>query len=137
MTDSIESLTLKIPSSVEHLTQVESFLDTVAEKHRIEEELYGNILVALSESVNNAILHGNQSEESKEVTLLFTIEENQIRIKVSDEGPGFDYENLPDPTAPENLTKPGGRGVFLMKQLSDEINFELEGATIEMVFYLA
>ena len=62
--------------------------------------------------------------------------DERLKIIVEDEGLGFDYNNLPDPTSPENLEKPGGRGIFLMKNLSDEVNFKDSGRLVELVFYL-
>lgn len=96
--------------------------------------MYGNIMVAVTESVNNAITHGNGGDSKKNVKLKLLLGENEIRFTIKDEGPGFDYENLPDPTAPENLEKVGGRGIFLMNHLCETVNFEDNGATIELVF---
>jgi serine/threonine-protein kinase RsbW len=92
-------------------------------------------MIAVTESVNNAIKHGNNCDKNKNVTLTAVYEDNKVRFIVEDEGPGFDPEKLPDPTAPENLEKLGGRGIFLMQQLSDEVSFFNEGRTSEMVFY--
>ena len=64
------------------------------------------------------------------------MEENAIKFSVEDEGEGFEYEELPDPTAPENLTKTGGRGIFLMRHLCDEVNFKENGRVVELTFYL-
>jgi serine/threonine-protein kinase RsbW len=59
-----------------------------------------------------------------------------IKFTVKDEGQGFNYDNLPDPTAPENIEKPGGRGIFLMKHLSDEVSFRNNGTEVELSFYM-
>ena len=59
-----------------------------------------------------------------------------IKFVVKDEGKGFNYEQLPDPTSPENLEKPGGRGIFLMKHLSDEVQFKENGRVVELSFYM-
>ena len=92
-------------------------------------------MIDVTEAVNNAIRHGNGNDKSKNVSLSLKLEENQIIFIVSDEGTGFDYNNLPDPTAPENLEKPGGRGIFLMKHLCDEVSFEDDGKIVQLNFY--
>jgi serine/threonine-protein kinase RsbW len=131
----MNSLKIQIPSIVENIRIVESFIDNVKDKYSIDDDIYGNIMIAVTESVNNAIKHGNNCDKNKNVTLTAVYEDNKVRFIVEDEGPGFDPDKLPDPTAPENLEKLGGRGIFLMQQLSDEVSFTNEGRTSEMVFY--
>jgi serine/threonine-protein kinase RsbW len=131
----MKSIRIQIPSIADNIRIVESFIDNVKEKYNIDDDIYGNIMVAVTESVNNAIKHGNASDKTKYVTLTAIYEENLVKFIVEDEGPGFDPEKLPDPTAPENLEKLGGRGIFLMRQLSDEVKFSKDGRVSEMVFY--
>jgi len=133
----MDALKIQIPSISENIRIVESFIDNVKEKFNVDDDLYGNIMVAITESVNNAIKHGNKCDKTKNVILSATCDENALTIRVEDQGEGFDYDNLPDPTAPENLDKVGGRGVFLMKHLSDEVRFENKGRVAEMVFYFS
>jgi len=131
----MNSLKIQIPSIVENIRIVESFIDNVKDKYKIDDDIYGNIMIAVTESVNNAIKHGNNCDKNKNVSLTAVSEENLVRFIVEDEGPGFDPTILPDPTAEENLEKLGGRGIFLMGQLSDEVKFSNEGRIVEMVFY--
>jgi serine/threonine-protein kinase RsbW len=133
----MDALKIQIPSISENIRIVESFIDNVKEKFNVDDDLYGNIMVAITESVNNAMKHGNKLDKTKNVILSATCDENALTIRVEDQGEGFDYENLPDPTAPENIDKVGGRGVFLMKHLSDEVRFESKGRISEMVFYFS
>jgi serine/threonine-protein kinase RsbW len=133
----MDSLKIQIPSLVENIRIVESFIENIKEKYDVNDDIYGNIMVAVTESVNNAITHGNNLDKSKNVTLLFTPSDEQLEFLISDEGNGFNYNGLPDPTSPENILKPGGRGIFLMKHLSDEVNFYDNGRTVELVFYLS
>ena len=93
-------------------------------------------MIAVTEAVNNAIKHGNAGNSSKNVALSLSMDENIIRFRIEDEGQGFDFHNLPDPTSPENLEKPGGRGIFLMKHLSDEVYFIEGGKVVELGFYI-
>ena len=128
---------LELQSNPRNINVIESYVDRVVEKFTdINEDMYGNILISLTEAVNNAIIHGNKADESKKVRVNLEKSDNKISFKITDEGPGFDYDELPDPTAPENILKLGGRGVFLMKQLSDTVNFHDNGSTVELRFSL-
>ena len=131
----MDSIKIQIPSLSENIRIIESFIDNAKEKFSLDDDIYGNIMIAVTESVNNAIKHGNNNDNSKNVSLSLSLNENIIKFIVEDEGTGFDYSNLPDPTSPENLDKPGGRGIFLMKHLSDEVNFKDNGRVVELCFY--
>lgn len=137
MTRMIDNIQIQIPSLPENIRIVESFIDNAKEKYELNDDIYGNIMIAVTESVNNAILHGNSSNNSKNVHLKLSLEKSLIRFTIEDEGSGFDYQNLPDPTLPENIGKPGGRGIFLMKNLCDEVSFKEEGRVAELSFYLS
>ncbi|MBD1397428.1 ATP-binding protein [Pontibacter sp. JH31] len=125
---------IQIPSLIENIRVIESFIDNSKEEFEFEDDVYGNIMVAVTESVNNAIRHGNKFDKEKIVYLTLQVENNQLLFEVEDEGPGFDYESLPDPTAPENLESPGGRGIFLMRNLCDEVNFLDNGKKVQLIF---
>ena len=132
----IDNIQIQIPSLPENIRIVESFIDNIKEKYQLDDDIYGNIMIAVTESVNNAILHGNKSDNKKNVLLKLALEKTLIRFTIQDEGNGFDYQNLADPTLPENLSKTGGRGIFLMKNLCDEVHFKNEGSVAELSFYL-
>jgi serine/threonine-protein kinase RsbW len=132
----MKTISIQIPSIMENIRMIESFIDNAKEKFRLEDDIYGNIMIAVTEAVNNAIKHGNSGDKLKNVSLSLTLEDSIIKFVVKDEGGGFDFENLPDPTSPENLEKPGGRGIFLMKHLSDEVKFKDGGKIVEMSFYI-
>jgi serine/threonine-protein kinase RsbW len=102
----------------------------------LEDDIYGNIMIAVTEAVNNAIKHGNANNSRKNVYLSLILNDNLLKFTIKDEGAGFNYKNLPDPTSPENLEKPGGRGIFLMKHLSDEVEFREGGKVVELSFYM-
>lgn len=133
----LESQNLKFSSKSENISLVENLVTTICEDYKIDEDYYGNILVALTEAVNNAILHGNHKDPEKTVDLTFEPKGDELAFKVQDEGTGFDYNNVPDPTSPENLEKPHGRGIFLMKNLADSVKFHDEGKTVELKFKLS
>lgn len=125
---------IEIESDLNNIPEVESLIDKVCEDLSLNEDHYGNILIAVTEAVNNAIIHGNKSELVKSVTVDVVQENGSVVFSVLDQGNGFDFENLPDPTAPENIEKPDGRGIFLMKNLSDEVKFELNGSKVSITF---
>lgn len=125
---------IKIPSKIENLRKVEKIIDDISGEFKIGEDVYGNILIASLEATNNAIMHGNKLDESKDVTIEFKMEGKTLFVRIDDEGNGFDYEHIPDPTAPENIENVNGRGIFLMEKLSDKISFTRNGATVELEF---
>ncbi|MFN7837683.1 MAG: ATP-binding protein [Bacteroidota bacterium] len=132
----MKKIRIEIPSLAENIRMIESFIDNAKEKYHLNDDIYGNIMIAVTEAVNNAIKHGNRSDSSKNVALSLSLAEGLIRFKVEDEGTGFDFHNLPDPTTAENLEKPGGRGIFLMKHLADEVEFTDNGKVVELSFYM-
>ncbi len=129
-----QTYSMQIVSQPESINLVEKLIDEIKSEYSIHEECYGNMLVAVTEAVNNAIQHGNKYDPEKMVHVSYEIEPDQIAFTISDEGTGFDYINLPDPTDPENLEKPTGRGVFLMKHLADQIIFSENGKVVELYF---
>jgi serine/threonine-protein kinase RsbW len=132
----MKTISIQVPSIMENIRMIESFIDNAKEKFELDDDIYGNIMIAVTEAVNNAIKHGNSGNKAKNVYLSLSLEESMIRFIIKDEGVGFNYESLPDPTAPENLEKPGGRGIFLMKHLSDEVEFKDNGRIVELSFYM-
>ncbi len=125
---------ITIPSSANSIAEVEGFVEQVRDEYEIPDELFGNILICVTEAVNNCIMHGNKFDPAKTVNITCNKDGAVIIIAASDEGKGFDFEHLPDPTAPENLQKATGRGVFLMRQLSDFLQYTNGGSTVEMRF---
>jgi serine/threonine-protein kinase RsbW len=127
---------LNITSRIENLREVEKMVDEISAACSMSSEVYGNVLIATLEAANNAILHGNKLDESKDVNLEFKWDENQLELVVTDQGKGFNYKDIPDPTAPGNVEKVNGRGVFLMEKLSDDINFMENGSKVSLTFNL-
>jgi len=132
----MNTISIQVPSMVENIRMIESFIDNAKERFHLDDDIYGNIMIAVTEAVNNAIKHGNNNNKTKNVYLSLALDESVIKFVVKDEGEGFNYDNLPDPTSPENLEKPGGRGIFLMKHLSDEVSFKDNGRIVELSFYM-
>ena len=132
----MKSIKISIPSLIENIQVIESFIDNAKEEFEINDDMYGNIMISVTECISNAIVHGNQSDSSKLVHLELQMEPGLLRCSIEDEGNGFDFNQLPDPTDPENIEKVGGRGIFLMKHLSDEVKFEEGGKKTVLYFYL-
>ena len=95
-----------------------------------------NFRVGLSEALTNAMLYGNDRDPGKRVRVEVTVREEEVTARVTDQGTGFDHTTVPDPTLPGNLTKPGGRGIFLMRSLMDDVQFNEEGNSVTLVLRL-
>ncbi|MFT5667457.1 MAG: serine/threonine-protein kinase RsbW [Vicingaceae bacterium] len=124
----------QLASNIDSLAKVENIIESIKDEHQIPDEIYGNILVSVSEGINNAIKHGNSLDSEKVVDFSFQITEKNYEFTISDKGPGFDFTNIPDPTHPDNLEKIDGRGVFIMKNLSDKLEFKNNGSRIILTF---
>src|SRR5687768_12280923 len=101
-----------------------------------ERKLRLNFRVGLTEALSNAMLYGNEEDPRKRVRLEVWLEDDRIMVRVTDEGDGFDPGDVPDPTTPNNVLKSGGRGLFLMRQLMDEVHYNERGNAVTMVLRL-
>ena len=138
MPNAVDSVlnSLSLSSETKSLLILEKWINNLCETHSISPEKYGNILIAVTEAVNNAIIHGNLNVVSKKTVVSYDISEKTLSFFIKDEGAGFDFNNLPDPTDPENIETPDGRGIFLMRHLSDDVVFHNEGSFVEILFNL-
>lgn len=125
---------LVIQSKIENVSLVENLIDEVAIELSIISDLYGNVLISTIEAVTNAIVHGNDNNPEKNVSIEVIKDEKKLTIIVEDEGDGFDLNLVPDPTKPDYIEKPDGRGIFLMKNLTDDLEFEKNGAIVKLIF---
>jgi len=125
---------LSVPSDLSSLSIVESLIDRVCGSLGVHEDAYGNILIAVTEAVNNAVIHGNQFNVKKDIDVEVLDIDDRLCFTVKDKGNGFDFENLPDPTAPENIEKENGRGIFLIKNLADDLVFDQGGRVVNIFF---
>lgn len=123
-------------SETQSIQSLELLLDEVKEQLAISEETFHKIWVCMNEAILNAILHGNKNDPSKNVIMIVETKGDNICFKVSDEGEGFDPDSIPDPTEPDRLLELNGRGVFLMKKLSDSLKYSCKGTVAEMCFFL-
>lgn len=125
---------IKIESRTINIRIVEKAIDETISEIGISQESYGKILVSTLEAVNNAILHGNSLIPEKIVDIEISFKNQELKIKVTDEGSGFIPEKVPDPTKPENIETLNGRGVFLMSHLADKIKYSKKGNSVTMCF---
>ncbi len=133
--DSEELYTLQIPSKIESIAMVEGFLEELCNTYKVSPETYANIMTAMNEAVVNAIIHGNSNNFQKKVYINLDVQNRKRFVfTVADEGPGFDYNKISDPTLAENLELGGGRGIFIIKHLADQVIFNESGNQLELHF---
>ncbi|RFM23941.1 MAG: ATP-binding protein [Candidatus Thermochlorobacter aerophilum] len=115
---------LKLKSHIGEVRRVERFVKKMAAEQGFAESRLHDIMLVITEATNNAILHGNKLDGSKLAWLRCQICGDELCVEVQDEGEGFDPTTLPNPLDEENLLKPSGRGVFLIKQLAEDVRYE-------------
>lgn len=127
-----KNLTLK--SSPCQVSKLETYVKEIMKTCKLKEDMYANILISLTEAVNNAIIHGNKKDESKQVCIECEQSKKTIVLKVEDEGNGFNVMNVKDPLAPERRSMCGGRGVMIMNELCDRVHYHKNGSKVEIHF---
>lgn len=115
------------PSTNNVIKEFESLFVEFKKLSKPSEETYYNILVALTEAINNAADHGNGLDEDQEVIVKLSYDENELLCEVFDKGEGFDVESVEDPREPHNLLKDSGRGIFIMKELASNFHTGYQG----------
>jgi serine/threonine-protein kinase RsbW len=125
---------LKIGSSIDEMFRVERFVEEISDEHMLYGNYFGNILMAVTEAVQNAITHGNRLNAMKRVTITGEASKEGLWIIVSDEGNGFAYTQYANTAEAEQGLISGKKGLFLIHRLADEVSFKNGGKTIEMLF---
>ena len=127
---------LELPND---LGAIERSVDYLLERCRAvgfdERRLRLNFRVGVAEALANAMMYGNDRDPGKLVRLEAWVSDTRIRVRITDQGSGFDPDALPDPTLPQNRSRAHGRGVYLINELMDEVTFNEEGNSVEMVLY--
>jgi serine/threonine-protein kinase RsbW len=121
---------LSLNSTYKESEKVPDFVTDIQEKSQLEEDTTGNLMLLLSEAVTNAIVHGNKLDKKKKVEVEVQINSKQIVSTVKDQGDGFDPQTANDPLKEENLLKDSGRGIFLIEEISDSVDYLNNGTTI-------
>lgn len=130
-------LTLELPNDLQRIEHVVEQVVRCCRAHVREESLGINFRVGLSEALANAMLYGNERDPNKRVRVEVCVAGTRVTARVTDEGEGFDPKSVPDPTEPANITKPCGRGLFLMRKLCDEVRFNEKGNSVTLVIRVA
>jgi serine/threonine-protein kinase RsbW len=122
----VKEVKIVIPSSPEFIGPIISFFHTLFKNKGIEDLVVSNVVTSVIEAIANAITHGNKADVAKKVAIAIHVDQHTLNIEVQDEGNGFDVTNLPNPLASENLLKPYGRGIFLIKSFMDRVEFDFQ-----------
>jgi anti-sigma regulatory factor (Ser/Thr protein kinase)/ActR/RegA family two-component response regulator len=128
-----EQTEFNIPSDFSFMGAVVQYTCELVVRFDIVEPDNIHLKIALLEAITNAIEHGNKFSAKKTVRIQVKVNQEQATFTVKDQGPGFDYRNLPDPTKPENITKVRGRGVFMIYRIMDSVHFNEKGNEISMI----
>jgi serine/threonine-protein kinase RsbW len=112
-----------LASSIESVDMVEKSAEEFAGRAGFDEDTVANVAMAVREAAVNAVLHGNAYNSSKHITVSFEANADALVVRITDQGPGLDPSNLPDPLAPENILRGSGRGIFLIRAFMDEVHF--------------
>jgi serine/threonine-protein kinase RsbW len=127
---------LEVESNAKNLITVEEFVNYFAVDLNINADKIPGLLLAVTEASTNAIIHGNKSDETKLIMIDVTKEDNQLIIRVKDQGKGFDPNKIPDPTETDNLLKDSGRGIYLMRVYMDDLKFNVTPEGTETILIL-
>ncbi len=131
-----ETTELSLPSRIDTVATAAAAVADFVNRSGISEEAAFGIDLAVREAVTNAVLHGNRQDENKTVDVTLKSSPDAVEISVHDQGDGFNPEDVPDPTAAENILKTSGRGIFLMRTYMDEVDWSIRpggGTTVRMV----
>lgn len=129
---------IKFGSRRDNIHLVEKFVEEICDFYNINNTYFGNILLALTEAVENAIIHGNKQNPLKNVYLCFESGPKGLVFEIGDEGKGFDYSNIPDPTDLNVIFNENkGNGIFLIKSLADEVYFSDNGRKLQIIFHVS
>lgn len=129
-----KQIELKIKSDIKSFGEIENFIMELYKKEGFSRKTFCRMYLSVSEAVNNAIKHGNKLDPSKYVDITFVDTINSYLFQIKDQGLGFDYESIPDPTLEENIKKESGRGIYIMEKYADMIDFENNGSTVKLIF---
>ena len=130
-------LVLELPTDIGSIdAAVEYVMQRCRGCEREARRLDFNFRVGLTEALANAMTYGNSHDPSKRVLVEVALQAGRLEAKVTDQGAGFDPTSVPDPTSPENIAKPCGRGLFLMRQLLDEVSYNAQGNQVTLVLRL-
>jgi len=132
----VETTELSLPSRIETVAAAAAAVAEFMSRSGISDDAAFGIDMAVREAVTNAVLHGNREDGNKTVDIVLKSSPDAVEISVHDQGPGFNPEDVPDPTAKENILKASGRGIFFMRTFMDEVDWSIRpegGTTVRML----
>ena len=121
-------------SSPDVLPEVEEFAFHCCAESKLDKEKHNDLTLSISEAASNSIKHGNKNDPSKKVLITILADDEKLTIKLKDEGKGFDPQKVPDPTAPENILKDSGRGIFIINSFAKNLQFNFTDTGTEVSF---
>jgi serine/threonine-protein kinase RsbW len=124
-----------LPSRLDKIRQTEHEIEARLLELGYDEDKRWAVRLALEESLVNAMKHGNRLDPARSVRVTYHISSEKAEVRIADQGPGFDPGQVPDPTADENLHKPCGRGIMLMRSYMDAVTFSAGGSEVYMIKY--
>lgn len=127
---------ISIPSDINLVKETSEKVQQELKKYALAENILFDIKLCFEEAVINAIKHGNRGDKNLSVDIELGKDHEKVKLMIKDEGPGFDFKEVADPTQPENIEKHSGRGVFLIKRLMDEVEFTDNGKTVIMTKFI-
>lgn len=122
---------LVIKSDISELEKVKNFIVEIFKEYDLAQKYFNKIYVCVSEAVVNSIKHGNKNDENKTVSIGIDCDLKEINVLIEDEGEGFDIKKVKDPTLRENIKNESGRGIFIIKNLSDKLEYNDKGNCIQ------
>lgn len=125
-----------ISSKLKNIEYVRDFVKEVFREARLNMNSFNRIFLGINEAVSNAILHGNKMHPEKKVLIKMKLTGNCFNIEIEDEGKGFSDQVLFDPTCKENIKRENGRGIFIMRQMADEISYKKDGRKVLIQFII-
>lgn len=127
---------LVLSSELENIALIDQFIYNLKKIYQIDNDKFVDIRLSILEAVNNAIIHGNQLDSSKNILITEEMVENMLLVYIEDQGKGFDPSKVEDPTRKEDLSQPGGRGIHLMRHLSDQLDYLKNGKSVLLRFQI-
>ena len=115
------------------MPEVEALVLEAAIKAGLNEDKYNNISLAVAEAISNSMKHGNKNDKKKRVFITIEADNEKMVITLKDEGDGFNPNEIPDPTKPENILKDSGRGIHIMRSLLDDLHFKFTPQGTEII----
>lgn len=125
----ISFIEMRFSTSLAILDLIQPITDRISQQLGFDDDTRYWIWLATQEALNNAIRHGNKLDEGKRIHFTISVEHDEFKIVIKDEGEGFDTGEIPDPTAPDNLLRTSGRGLYYMRNFMDRVEFDSQGGT--------